>query len=324
MKPARVFAGLTASTILTASLALTPQAVADPTTPTSGDDTGTAPTSPYNYAAIGDSATVAGSWFHPEKNLCGRNKKDYPAITASGTGLQLNEAACYNATSKNFQWTQPAGFGNSPNSPQIKAINKKTRLITIQLGLRDIVGAGPTSLFSKCAASWGKQYASMASGKLTELTGGPCRDRYEKSTLEKFDGLESHLAAYTPQRKPTPAGMLLLLPSVICPSSTAQIHVGTALLFPHEIAISTIRSTINLTALSARQPAQPVFTLWLYQRTLLFVPLVVPLACASPRLVVYPRPPTPWGPPLTAKPTLPPPLSKCGKTGRAHTLPSSP
>ena len=87
MKPARVFAGLTASTILTASLALTPQAVADPTTPTSGDDTGTAPTSPYNYAAIGDSATVAGSWFHPEKNLCGRNKKDYPAITASGTCL---------------------------------------------------------------------------------------------------------------------------------------------------------------------------------------------------------------------------------------------
>ena len=211
MKPARVFAGLTASTILTASLALTPQAVADPTTPTSGDDTGTAPTSPYNYAAIGDSATVAGSWFHPEKNLCGRNKKDYPAITASGTGLQLNEAACYNATSKNFQWTQPAGFGNSPNSPQIKAINKKTRLITIQLGLRDIVGAGPTSLFSKCAASWGKQYAIMASGKLTELTGGPCRDRYEKSTLEKFDGLESHLAALYTAAKAHAGGNALVV-----------------------------------------------------------------------------------------------------------------
>ena len=70
MKPSRLIAGLTTSTILVGSLTLAPHALAEPTTPT--PEPTQVPASPYSYAAIGDSATVGGSWFAPLGDLCGR------------------------------------------------------------------------------------------------------------------------------------------------------------------------------------------------------------------------------------------------------------
>ena len=197
MKPSRLIAGLTTSTILVGSLALAPHALAEPTPPTPKPtpEPNAAPASPYSYAAIGDSATVGGSWFAPMGDLCGRNRTDYPNVLASNTGLQLNETACYNATTQNYQWIRPAGILNSPNPPQVKAIDKNTRMVTIQLGLRDIVGDGTNSLLTKCVSKWGKQYTSMVSGQPTELTGSPCRDAYGTATMKKFDGLQARLAA---------------------------------------------------------------------------------------------------------------------------------
>ena len=207
MKPSRLIAGLTTSTILVGSLTLAPHALAEPTTPT--PEPTPVPASPYSYAAIGDSATVGGSWFAPLGDLCGRNRVDYPNVLANNTGLQLNETACYDATTSNYQRTRPAGILNSPNPPQVKAIDKNTRMVTIQLGLRDIVGDGTNSLLTKCVSAWGKEYTSMLSGQPTELTGSPCRDAYGKATLKKFDGLQARLAAIyantntAPSAKPT-------------------------------------------------------------------------------------------------------------------------
>lgn len=191
MKPSRLFAGLTASTILVGSLALAPQALAEPATPDA--EPTPVPASPYSYAAIGDSATVGGSWWAIRGDLCGRNRVDYPNIVAANTGLQLNETACYGATTSNYYWSRQAGIVNSPNSPQVLAITKDTRLVTIQLGLRDVVGDGVDSLLTKCVAAWGKQYTGMISGKPVELTGSPCKDSYYKQTMAKFDGLQDRL-----------------------------------------------------------------------------------------------------------------------------------
>lgn len=128
MKPARVFAGLTASTILTASLALTPQAVADPTTPTSGDDTGTAPTSPYNYAAIGDSATVAGSWFHPEKTSADATKRTTLPSQRPEPACSLTKLPATTPPVKTSSGRNQLASETPPTLPKLKLSTRKPAL----------------------------------------------------------------------------------------------------------------------------------------------------------------------------------------------------
>ncbi|WQD13255.1 MAG: hypothetical protein U1U88_001459 [Lawsonella clevelandensis] len=141
MKPSRLIAGLTTSTILVGSLALAPHALAEPTTPTPKPTPNPTrhPPAPTATRPSGTPPPSEDPGSPPWEICVAVTVRTTPDVLASNTGLQLNETACYNATTQNYQWIRPAGILNSPNPPQVKAIDRTP-------------GWSPSSW--ACATSW--------------------------------------------------------------------------------------------------------------------------------------------------------------------------
>ncbi|RSM79784.1 SGNH/GDSL hydrolase family protein [Amycolatopsis sp. WAC 01375] len=101
-------------------------------------------TTPSRYVAMG-SSFAAGPGIPPQQPgtpaACGRSTKNYASLVAAGRGLALTDATCSGATTANILTTGQAG-----QPPQIEAVTRETRLVTITIGGNDVGYVG--SLFT--------------------------------------------------------------------------------------------------------------------------------------------------------------------------------
>ena len=119
------------------------------------------------YVALGDSFTAAP--LSPREGgatarACQRSARDYPYLVAAALGpsIQLSNASCYGATTRNLSQAQRTSGPSSP--PQLDALSAADRLVTVQIGGDDI---GFSGIASTCGAL-----------SLTDLNGDPCQRHY--------------------------------------------------------------------------------------------------------------------------------------------------
>ncbi|MEU3768761.1 SGNH/GDSL hydrolase family protein [Amycolatopsis keratiniphila] len=99
---------------------------------------------PARYVAMG-SSFAAGPGIPPQQPgtpaACGRSTKNYASLVAGSRGLALTDVTCSGATTANILTAGQAG-----QPPQIEAVTRDTRLVTITIGGNDVGYVG--SLFT--------------------------------------------------------------------------------------------------------------------------------------------------------------------------------
>lgn len=107
-----------------------------------------------HYVAIGDSYSVSG--FGPVTlwEPCFRNLTDYPHLTALGTTLPLVEPACIGGSGSGYWYSSRIkGTDVAVKVPYRQLINKQSALVTINLGLNDIMLAYDGRYLKQCFAA---------------------------------------------------------------------------------------------------------------------------------------------------------------------------
>ncbi len=104
----------------------------------------------YRYVALGDSYTSGAGIPPAATSGCFRSMRNYPRRVAerlpAETGVEWADVSCGAANTANAEVTQTT-FANNP--PQLSAVNARTDLVTVSLGLND---AGFASLMTQCPA----------------------------------------------------------------------------------------------------------------------------------------------------------------------------
>ncbi len=126
------------------------------------------------YVAIGDSYTTGAGIPPGPLEGCFRSPRSYPHKLAKRLGVQLVDASCGGAQTANMKTPQPTSTG--PNPPQEEALDRRTDLVTVSLGVNDA------------------QFALIL-GRCVELArvdpqGSPCRDSFQSAAGDTlFAGL---------------------------------------------------------------------------------------------------------------------------------------
>lgn len=107
-----------------------------------------------HYVAIGDSYSASGwgptTFWEP----CFRNAVDYPHLTSVATLLPLVQPACAGGSGTSYWYpSRLKGTNLTIKLPYRKLINKETTLVTVSLGLNDIMLAYNMRLLRKCLLS---------------------------------------------------------------------------------------------------------------------------------------------------------------------------
>ncbi|MCW2784380.1 MAG: Lipase 2 precursor [Marmoricola sp.] len=91
------------------------------------------------YVALGDSFTaVAGTGPFTDSG-CLRSDADYPALVAAKLGYKnYDNVSCGGATSSDLTSTQFPSNGHGANPPQLEALTKDTKLVTLGMGLNNL------------------------------------------------------------------------------------------------------------------------------------------------------------------------------------------
>jgi lysophospholipase L1-like esterase len=117
--------------------------------------------------ALGDSYSAASGVLPPDPAAapqCLRSLLNYPHVIAGQTGAQLTDVTCGGAETGDFFTSQYSGV-----APQLDAVTKDTRLVTMTIGGND------SGVFINTILSCG------AAGLSTLGQGSPCKDRYGSS-----------------------------------------------------------------------------------------------------------------------------------------------
>lgn len=89
------------------------------------------------YVAFGDSYTAGPGILPLSDKPCGRSETNYPTLVAEELGFEaFTDASCGGATTVDLQKAQTAGFVRL-NDPQLDALDRRTELVTIGLGLNN-------------------------------------------------------------------------------------------------------------------------------------------------------------------------------------------
>lgn len=163
------------------SLALAGTASAAPAHPAQGRHT--------DYVALGDSlASGPGIPDQIDAN-CARSNENYPSLVAGRLGARLTDVSCSGASTS--EMTQPQGTA----PPQFDALNRKTDLVTISIGVNNIGpdGTGFSNIIGTCA--------SVAAD---DPAGTPCKDAF---TVSGADQLRANIDAAAPKISATLAGV---------------------------------------------------------------------------------------------------------------------
>ena len=118
------------------------------------------------YVAIGDSYTAGAGIPPAAASGCFRSERNYPRRIAERLGssahLDFEDVSCGGATTSNAEIPQTMF---TMNQPQLWAVNARTELVTVSLGVND---AGFASLFTQCPAVAGYDPA-----------GAPCQKSFQ-------------------------------------------------------------------------------------------------------------------------------------------------
>ncbi|MFD3518523.1 SGNH/GDSL hydrolase family protein [Streptomyces sp. NPDC058657] len=129
------------------------------------------------YVSLGDSYTSApGVPVQIDAN-CGRSNSNYPSLTARELDIaSFRDVSCGGATTAEMWRAQ------GTNPPQLDALNKRTTLVSLQIGGNDI--------------GFGEIIATCARLGATDPTGAPCTAHYTKGGT---DVLARRIAAAAPR-----------------------------------------------------------------------------------------------------------------------------
>lgn len=121
------------------------------------------------YAALGDSYTAGPAIPTQVDANCARSGRNYPSLLATADRIgHLTDVSCSGATTAEM-W-QPQGT----NPPQLDALDRRTTLVTVQIGGNDI---GFGSIIATCAGLGA-----------TDPAGSPCRDHYGAGGTDQLTG----------------------------------------------------------------------------------------------------------------------------------------
>jgi lysophospholipase L1-like esterase len=142
-----------------------------------------------DYVALGDSlASGPGIPDQTDAN-CDRSSANYPSLVAAARGLRLTDVSCSGAST--VEMTSPQGTA----SPQFKALNRGTDLVTVSIGVNNIGvdGAGFSSIIGTCAQL-----------TASDPAGSPCRSFFGSAG---FDQLKKNIDDAAPKISATLAGI---------------------------------------------------------------------------------------------------------------------
>jgi lysophospholipase L1-like esterase len=126
-----------------------------------------ATTSLLRYVALGDSYSAASGVLPPDPAAppqCLRSIRNYPHVIAAQTSAHLTDATCGAADTSHFFTAQHPGV-----APQLDAVTKDTRLVTMTIGGND------SGVFISAILACGSV------GVSTLGQGSPCKDQYGSS-----------------------------------------------------------------------------------------------------------------------------------------------
>lgn len=93
------------------------------------------------YVALGDSYTAApGVEPSVSSDGCGNSQVNYPRLLAATLDAKLSDVSCSGAATVDFRRPQRVGTSSVP--PQLQAVTRSTRLVTIGIGGNDLDLAG--------------------------------------------------------------------------------------------------------------------------------------------------------------------------------------
>ncbi|MGH3430372.1 MAG: SGNH/GDSL hydrolase family protein [Terriglobales bacterium] len=161
------------------------------------------------YVALGDSYTAAPGVPKQDASGCLRSDHNYPSLVAATLKpSKFTDVSCSGATTVEMTKAQTSN-GATINQPQFKALNRKTRLVTISIGGND---AGFGSIATTC----------FKLGQ-TNPTGSPCEDHYTaggkdqlaaavKATAPKVGRVLQSIRSRAPHAKVLLVGYPTILP----------------------------------------------------------------------------------------------------------------
>lgn len=89
------------------------------------------------YVAFGDSYTAGPGILPLSDKPCGRSETNYPTLVAEALDITaFTDASCGGASTADLKKAQTAGYVRL-NDPQLDALDRRTRLVTIGLGLNN-------------------------------------------------------------------------------------------------------------------------------------------------------------------------------------------
>lgn len=130
------------------------------------------------YVALGDSYTSAPGVPQQSGGDCARSSVNYPSLTAKALKYtSFKDVSCSGAKTDDFWRAQGA------NAPQLDALGRNTRLVTIGIGGNDI--------------GFGEIIGTCAQLSATDPAGAPCRAKY--TAADGGDLLDQRIADTAPK-----------------------------------------------------------------------------------------------------------------------------
>ena len=168
------------------------------------------PTTEPEYVALGSSFAAGAGLGDLQRGspfLCARSVNGYPQRLAQNLGLSIVDMSCGGAVTKHL-----LNGGQFFQGPQIRAIGKATKLVTITIGGNDVGYVGDLSMLA--ARNSGSIF-----GRLVRLFwDGP--KRMEERGFDKLAGELEQLIREVRSRAPQARIVLATYPTILPPSGT--------------------------------------------------------------------------------------------------------
>ena len=128
------------------------------------------PKLPSTYVALGDSY-ASGPLVPAQVDVgCQRSSNNYAHLLAARLGLQLTDATCSGARTRNMTEPQPVDTWPTPNPPQFDRLDRNTDLVTLHIGGNDI---GFVDIALTCGQA--------------ALTAQRCADHFSSNGVDELD-----------------------------------------------------------------------------------------------------------------------------------------
>jgi lysophospholipase L1-like esterase len=203
-----------------------------------------APVATSPYVALGDSYSSAAG-VKPQvagtPSACRRSMLDYSHVIATRTRPKFKDRTCSGARTRDFFGPQSAGV-----APQLDAVTKDTRLVTMTIGANDEGVFG--SITSGCIA------ASLASGS---ISGNPCERTFgstftDEITQQTYPNL---VKALTAVRAKAPAATVVVLgyPRILPDTGRASCYAAMPVSTGDVAYVTHVETVLNATIRKAAQ-----------------------------------------------------------------------